>query len=79
MQAALVNLSSLGKTGYCVFALNLFLPYVIEVIILNKGKANSFEGDLAKDVFEIITIFCMLYNSRTRKNTKLLKYAQDFL
>ena len=49
----------------------------VEVVILNQGEDTSFEEDLAKDVWEIITVFsARLYGSRSRKNQKLLEKAE---
>jgi len=46
----------------------------VEVVILNQGEDTTFEEDLAKDVWEIITVFsARLYGSRSRKNKKLLE------
>jgi len=46
----------------------------VEIVILNQGEDTTFEEDLAKDVFEIITVFsARLYGSRSRKNKKLLE------
>jgi len=54
----------------------------VEVVILNQGEDTSFEEDLARDVFEIITVFsARLYGARSRKNAKMLQgiaeLAQD--
>ena len=50
----------------------------VEVIVLNKRIANSFEEDLAKDVLEIITVFAArLYGSRSRRNLQLLEKLQQ--
>jgi predicted site-specific integrase-resolvase len=46
----------------------------VEVVILNQGEDTTFEEDLAKDVLEIITVFsARLYDSRSRKNQKLME------
>lgn len=46
----------------------------IEVVLINKGKENSFEEELAADVLEIITVFsARLYGARSRKNKKLIE------
>ena len=46
----------------------------VEVIIINQGdEIPSFDEELAKDVFEIITVFsARLYGSRSKKNKKLI-------
>jgi putative resolvase len=45
----------------------------VEVVILHQGEDTTFEEDLAKDVWEMITVFrARLYGSRSRKNQKLL-------
>ena len=45
----------------------------IEVVIINKTEASTFEDDLVQDVLEIITVFsARLYGARSRKNKKLL-------
>jgi predicted site-specific integrase-resolvase len=50
----------------------------VEVVILNQGEDTSFEQDLARDVWEIITIFSTrLYGSRSRQNQKLLDGVQQ--
>lgn len=49
----------------------------IEVIIINKGEAASFEDELVKDLLEIITVFsARLYGARSRKNKTLLESLQ---
>ena len=46
----------------------------VEVVILNQGEDTTFEEDLAKDVWEIITVLsARLYGARSRKNKKLLE------
>ena len=46
----------------------------VEIVIINQGEDTSFEEDLAKDMLEIITVFsARLYDSRSRKNQKLLE------
>jgi predicted site-specific integrase-resolvase len=46
----------------------------IEVVIINKGEAPSFEEELAQDVLEIITVFsARLYGARSHKAKKLLE------
>ena len=50
----------------------------VEVLIVNKGEDTSFEEDLAKDVFEIITVFsARLYGTRSRKNQKLIDKLKE--
>ena len=45
----------------------------IEIVIINKGEAPSFEEELAQDVIEIITVFsARLYGSRSHKTKRLL-------
>ncbi len=45
----------------------------IEIVLIHHGERPSFEGELAKDVLEIITVFsARLYGSRSHKNKKLL-------
>lgn len=45
----------------------------IEVVIVNKTEASTFEDDLVQDVLEIITVFsARLYGARSRKNKQLL-------
>lgn len=53
----------------------------VEVIIINKGDENvKFEEELAKDVLEIITVFsARLYDSRSKKNKKLLDSMQGVI
>lgn len=46
----------------------------VEVVIINKGDAPSFEEELTKDVLEIITVFsARLYGSRSHKSKKLME------
>lgn len=50
----------------------------VQVVIINQGEDTSFEEDLAKDVLEIITVFsARLYDSRSRKNQKLLESVKQ--
>jgi predicted site-specific integrase-resolvase len=50
----------------------------VEVVILNQGEDTSFEQDLAKDVWEIISVFsARLYGSRSHKNQKLLAGVKE--
>jgi len=50
----------------------------IEVVIINKTEASTFEDDLVQDVLEIITVFsARLYGARSRKNKKLLDALKD--
>ncbi|CAB3775059.1 hypothetical protein LMG29542_08441 [Paraburkholderia humisilvae] len=43
----------------------------IEIVIIYKSEQLSFEGELAKDVPDIITVFsARLYGSRSKKNRK---------
>lgn len=52
----------------------------VEVVIINQGKKRSFEGELAQDVLEIITVFsARFYGSRSRKHKKLLDNLQECL
>lgn len=55
----------------------------VEVTIINKTEASTFEDDLVQDVLEIITVFsARLYGARSRKNKKLidaLKQAAESL
>ena len=45
----------------------------IEVMIINKTEASTFEDDLVQDVLEIITVFsARLYGARSRKNKNLI-------
>lgn len=45
----------------------------IEIVIINRGEAPSFEEELAQDVIEIITVFsARLYGSRSHKTKRLL-------
>jgi predicted site-specific integrase-resolvase len=50
----------------------------IEVVIINKTEAKTFEDDLVQDVLEIITVFsARLYGARSRKNKKLLDALKE--
>ncbi|MGN1392557.1 MAG: IS607 family transposase [Succinivibrionaceae bacterium] len=51
----------------------------VELVIINNGdEPSSFEEDLVKDVFEIITVFsARLYGSRSKKNKKLIDNLQN--
>lgn len=50
----------------------------IEVVIINKGEAPTFEEELAQDVLEIITVFsARLYGSRSHKNKKMLEKLKE--
>lgn len=50
----------------------------VEVVILNQGEDTPFEEEPAKDVLEIITVFsARLYDSRSRKNQKLLDGREE--
>lgn len=50
----------------------------IEVVIINKTEASTFEDDLVQDVLEIITVFsARLYGARSRKNKKLLDALKE--
>jgi predicted site-specific integrase-resolvase len=50
----------------------------VEVIIINKSEAASFEEELTQDVLEIITVFsARLYGSRSHKNRKLVEGMQQ--
>jgi len=50
----------------------------IEVAIINKTEASTFEDDLVQDVLEIITVFsARLYGARSRKNEKLLDALKE--
>ncbi len=50
----------------------------IEVVIINKTEATTFEDDLVQDVLEIITVFsARLYGARSRKNKKLLDALKE--
>ena len=50
----------------------------VEVVLINQGDEPSFEEELAKDVFEIITVFsARLYGSRSHKNKQLMTNLQQ--
>ena len=50
----------------------------IEIMIINQSENSTFEEDLAKDVLEIITVFsARLYDSRSKKNSELLKKLKE--
>ena len=50
----------------------------VEVVVINKGEAVSFEEELVQDVLEIITVFsARLYGSRSHKNKKLVKALKE--
>lgn len=50
----------------------------VEVVIINKSEAPSFEEELTQDVLEIITVFsARLYGSRSHKNRKLVEGMQQ--
>ena len=50
----------------------------IEIVIIHKGEAPSFEEELAQDVLEIITVFsARLYGSRSHKNKKLMEKLEN--
>src|SRR5271154_4248251 len=50
----------------------------IEVVIINKTEASTFEDDLVQDVLEIITVFsARLYGARSRKNKELLSRLKE--
>jgi putative resolvase len=50
----------------------------IEVVIINKTEASTFEDDLVQDVLEIITVFsARLYGARSRKNKNLLNALKE--
>ncbi len=50
----------------------------IEVVIINKTEASTFEDDLVQDVLEIITVFsARLYGARSRKNKKLFDALKE--
>jgi putative resolvase len=50
----------------------------IEVVVINKTEASTFEDDLVQDVLEIITVFsARLYGARSRKNKKLLDVLKE--
>lgn len=49
-----------------------------EVVIINASEEANFEDDLVQDVLEIITVFsARLYDSRSRKNKKLLNALKE--
>ncbi len=46
----------------------------VEIVIINKDTAATFEENLETDVLEIITVFsARLYGSRSKKNKKLIE------
>lgn len=50
----------------------------IEVVVINKTEASTFEDDLVQDVLEIITVFsARLYGARSRKNKNLLDALKE--
>ena len=50
----------------------------VEVVIVNKSQASTFEEELASDVLEIITVFSTrLYGSRSHKNKKIIDQLQE--
>ena len=50
----------------------------IEVVIVNKTEASTFEDDLVQDVLEIITVFsARLYGARSRKNKEFLDTLRE--
>ncbi len=50
----------------------------IEVVIINKTEASTFEDDLVQDVLEIITVFsARLYGARSRKNKEFLDTLRE--
>ena len=50
----------------------------VEVVIINKTDATTFEDDLVQDVLEIITVFsARLYGARSRKNKKLIDALKE--
>ncbi len=49
----------------------------VEVVILNQGKAVSFQEKLVQDVLEIITVFSSrMCGSMSHKNRVLLEAAK---
>jgi len=49
----------------------------VEVVILNQGKETSFEEELVRTCWKIITVFSVrMYGSRSHKNKKLVEAAK---